>query len=53
MPLINLTVDVEEGLGLWAQSSTGNHFGSVKRFAHRDIFKMLNVGMKDGLIVIG
>ena len=53
MALINLTVDVEERLALWAQSSTGNHLGSVECFAHRDIFKMLNVGMKDGLIVIG
>lgn len=53
MAEIMLPVNVEERRSLGTEAATGDHLSSVKGLAHRDFFKMFDIGMEEGIIVIG
>ena len=51
MAEIMLPVNVEEGRSLGTKSATSDHLRSVKGLAHWNFFKMLDIGMEEGIIV--
>lgn len=50
---VMLTVDIEEGLGLWGETTGGDHLCGIEGFAHRYFFEVFYVVSEDELVVVG
>jgi hypothetical protein len=50
---IVLAIDVEEGGGFGLEATAGDHLGSVESLAHGDAFKMFDVVVQNGLVLLG